>query len=332
MAMRACVGAPGCNPGARVYRPPVRDPNGTPARPVTGWARSGTIILVNLVTAITAIAAPRTVAPSAVDAIFAAWDKSGSPGVALAVLHDGKVVYEKGYGRANLEHDIPITPETVFYIGSVSKQFAAAAIALLAHRGALSLDDDIRKHVPEVPDFGSTITIRHLVHHTSGLRDYLALREIAGEPPDGTFGDAYVLALISRQKALNFPPGTEHLYSNSGYFLLSVIVKRVSGKSLRQFAAENIFQPLGMSSAQFRDDHTLPIKNRADGYAPGVGGNGFRISNPNFDVVGAGGVYITIRDFLAWAENFYAPKIGDRTWLDLLQTPGKLSSGAPLLP
>jgi CubicO group peptidase (beta-lactamase class C family) len=270
----------------------------------------------------------RDVAAGDIDAIFAPWDKPGSPGVALAVLHEGRIIYERGYGRANLEHEIPITPESVFYVGSVSKQFTAAAVSLLARQGRLNLDDDVRRHVPELPSFGEVITVRQLVHHTSGLRDYLGLRSIAGEAPDGVFGDADVLALITKQKALNFAPGSEYLYSNSGYFLLSLIVKRVSGKTLRQFAAEHIFEPLGMKSAQFRDDHSQPIRNRADGYA--AEGNAYRLSNPQFDVVGAGGVFMSVRDFLGWDENFYQPKLGDRDWIAALETPGRLNNGASL--
>jgi CubicO group peptidase (beta-lactamase class C family) len=269
------------------------------------------------------------VEPRAIDALFAAWDKADSPGAALAVMQDGKIIYEHGYGRANLEHGVPITPETAFYVGSVSKQFTAASVALLAQRGLVSLDADVRTYVPELPDYGSRITVRHLIHHTSGLRDYLALRELAGAPADGVFGNDEALALICRQKALNFAPGTRYLYSNSGYFLLSLIVQRTSGKSLRDFAAENLFAPLGMRTAQYRDDHALVIAHRADGYTPRPGG-GYRLSNPNFDVVGAGGLFLTVRDFLTWDENFYHPKIGGEAWSAQLQTPGKLNDGRPL--
>jgi CubicO group peptidase (beta-lactamase class C family) len=270
----------------------------------------------------------REIDPGAVDRLFKTWSKADSPGAALAVLHDGKIILERGYGSADLEHNVAITPQTAFYVGSVSKQFTAMCVALLAQRATIGLDDDVRKFVPELPDYGARITVRQLVHHTSGLRDYLGLRDLAGEAPDGVFGDAQILALICRQKALNFPPGTQYLYSNSGYFLLSVIVKRTTGKTLRTFAAENIFQPLAMTSAQFRDDHTMLIKNRAHGYAPRAGG--YRLDNPNFDVVGAGGLFMTVRDFAAWDENFHAPKVGDRELIARLQTPGKLNDGTAL--
>lgn len=286
----------------------------------------GLVVSPLLGAADTAIA---TVTPAAVDAIFATWDKPTSPGCALAVIHDGRIIYERGYGSADLEHDIPITPATVFYVGSDSKQFAAAAIALLAQRGTLSLDDAVRTIVPELPDYAAKITVRQLIHHTSGLRDYLELRALAGEPVDAPFNDEDVLGIITRQRELNFEPGTQHLYSNSGYFLLSVIVKRKTGKTLREFTAENIFQPLGMTTAQFRDDHTALVKHRAQGYMGRPGAS--RLSNPMFDAVGAGGVFMTVRDFLPWDQNFYVPKVGDAALIAQLQTPGKLNDGTPLV-
>jgi CubicO group peptidase (beta-lactamase class C family) len=273
--------------------------------------------------------APRTDSITArVDRIFAQWDRKDSPGCALSVIRDGKLAYTRGYGMADLEHDIPITPSSVFYVGSDSKQFTAMAIALLAKDGKLSLDDDIRRYVPEVPDYGERITIRHLIHHTSGLRDYLTLRGLAGYPPDGVFGDDEVLAMIARQRDLNFAPGAEHLYSNSGYFLLSLIVERVSGKSLRLFADERIFKPLGMPRAHFHDDHAELVKNRAWAYAPRAGG--YRLSMPNFDVVGAGGLNLPVEEFLAWDREFYEGKLGGRDLITQTITPGKLNDGTVL--
>ncbi|MBL9213481.1 MAG: beta-lactamase family protein [Opitutaceae bacterium] len=266
--------------------------------------------------------------PAAVDAVFARFTRPGSPGASLVVIRDGRIVYERGYGHATLTPARPVTPETSFYIGSVSKQFTAAAIALLHQRGQVGLDDDVRRYVPELPDYGRTITVRHCVHHTSGLRDYLALRDLAGADPNATFGDAEVLALLRRQKGLGFEPGARHSYSNSGYFILSLIVRRVTGQSLRDFAAANLFGPLGMTTAQFRDRHTQPIPHRADGYKPA--GAGFALDNPNFDVVGAGGVFMTARDFLAWDQNFYSAKVGGPAFIALLQTPGTLDDGTRL--
>src|SRR5215831_16830141 len=200
---------------------------------------------------------------AAVDEIFADLAKPGSPGCALAVARHGKTLYEKGYGLANIEQNVGITRETVFDIGSTSKQFTAASILLLEKQGKLSVHDDVRKYLPEIPDYGHKITILHLLNHTSGLRDYLTLFELAGINTDSVTTDEDALAIIANQRALNFEPGSEWLYSNTGFFLLSVIVKRVSGKSLPEFARESIFSPLEMNSTSSRDDHTRLIKNRA---------------------------------------------------------------------
>ncbi len=295
----------------------------TPRSPTLRAHRRGFVALVLLLTAV--LPAPAA-EDRAIDAIFAPFAKPDSPGAGLVVIRDGAIVLERSYGQASLTPARPITAETSFYIGSVSKQFTAAAIALLDREGKLSLDDDIRRHVPEIPDYGPRITIRQCVHHTSGLRDYLALRDLAGMDPNAHFTDADVLALLQRQKALSFPPGSRYAYSNSGYFVLSLIVRRVSGQSLRDFAAARIFAPLGMTSAQFRDDHRQPIPHRADGYSPAPGGK-FRVDNPNFDVVGAGGVFMTARDFAAWDRNFHHPVVGDAALLTLLQTPATLNDG-----
>lgn len=245
-----------------------------------------------------------------VDKIFAGWDKKDSPGCALAIIKDGRIIYKRGYGMAHLEQNSPITSTTIFDTGSVSKQFTAMSVLLLAEQGKISLDDDIRKYLPEMPQYESVITIRHLVNHTSGLRDYLTLVGLAGGGRDEDFYvDGEVVDLLARQKQLNFKPGDQWLYSNSGYFLLSQIVKRASGKTLRQFADENIFKPLGMKSTHFNDDHTEIIKNRAQGYAPRRGG-GFSISVSPLDMVGDGNVVTTVEDLFLWDQNFYRNKLG----------------------
>ena len=187
--------------------------------------------------------------PSRVDQIFSGFGKD-TPGCALAVVRDGGIAYSKGYGMASLEHGVPITPQTVFDIGSTAKQVTAAAVLLLAQDGKLSLDDDVRKHIPEIPDYGTPVTLRHLLHHTSGIRDYIALLQLGGVNFEDVATDADGLAAIARQKNLDFSPGDEHSYSNSGYFLLSLIVERASGKTLRDFAQERIFTPLGMTSTE----------------------------------------------------------------------------------
>ena len=265
----------------------------------------------------------------AVDALFATWDKPDSPGCALGVIKDGKLIYARGYGAANLEHDIRITTKSVFDIGSTSKQFTAASIALLAAQGKLSIDDDIRRFIPELPDYGKKITLRNLLNHTSGIRDYLGLMSLVGINFDDTTSDDDALRLIVRQKALNFDPGEEHLYSNSGYFLLSIIVKRASGKSLRQFAEENIFGPLGMKHTHYHDDHTLIVPLRAQAYAPKRGG-GFRIDMSNFEQTGDGAVMTTVEDLLLWDQNFYDAKVGGRAMYDQLLTQGVLNNGKKL--
>src|ERR1700675_4477362 len=203
---------------------------------------------------------------AAVDEVFGDLAKAGSPGCALGVYRDGKIIYAKGYGLANIEESVAITPHSIFDIGSTSKQFTAASILLLEKQGKLTVNDDVRKYIPELPDYGQKITILQLLNHTSGLRDYLTLMELAGINTDSVTTDEDALALIVRQRALNFASGSEWLYSNTGFFLLSAIVKRVSGKTLREFAAENIFVPLQMTHTQYRDDHTSLIPNRALAY------------------------------------------------------------------
>lgn len=264
-----------------------------------------------------------------VDAVFAAYDKPDSPGCALGVIREGALTYTRGYGRANLEHSLPITPKTVFDIGSTSKQFTAASILLLEQQRKLSLDDDIRKFVPELPDYGAKITIRHLVHHTSGLRDYLTLMSLAGVDFHGVTTDADALAIIARQKELNFAPGDEYLYSNSGYFLMGVIVERASGKSLREFAQARIFGPLGMTSTHYHSDHAEVTPKRASAYEPKQDG-GYRIDMSNFEQTGDGAVFTTVEDLLKWDQNFYEPKVGGAALVQGLLTRGRLNSGKEL--
>jgi CubicO group peptidase (beta-lactamase class C family) len=268
--------------------------------------------------------------PAAVDEVFADVAKPGSPGCTVAVGRGGKLLYAKGYGLANIEQNVPLTPESVFDIGSTSKQFSAASILLLEKQGKLSVNDDIRKYIPELPDYGKKITILNLLNHTSGLRDYLVLFELAGVNTDSVTTDEEALALIARQKALNFDPGTEWLYSNSGFFLLSVIVKRASGQSLREFAAENIFQPLNMSHTLYRDSHTLLVPNRALAYDPVEKGPGYRFDVSYFEQTGDGAVHTSVGDLLKWDENFYTAQVGGKPFLAELQEPGKLDNGKSL--
>ena len=272
--------------------------------------------------------APTDSAARWVDSIFAPYASRQSPGCAVGVTRRGALVLSRGYGMADLEHDTPITPTTRFYIASLSKQFTAMSIILLAQDGRLSLDDSIQKWVPEVPSFGAKITLRHLLQHTSGLRDYFTLLALSGWPTDGQLSEQQLLSLVSRQKSLNFNPGDEFLYSNTGYALLAIVVKRVSGKPLSQYAAENIFKPLGMMNSMFRDDHTMLVPHRALGYQ--LVGSTYHISQPQFDVVGDGGVYSTVEDLAKWDANFRTGKVGGKQAISLLQTPGKLNDGQPI--
>jgi len=264
-----------------------------------------------------------------VDGVFAAWDKPDSPGCALSIMHDGKLVYRKGYGQANLEHNIPITPSTVFYIASTSKQFTAASIALLARQNKLVLDDDIRKHLPELRVYDWPITIRHLIHHTSGIPDYLELLGLAGQRLDDIHVEEEILELLSRQKSLSFKPGDQFLYSNSGYFLLGVIVKRVTGKSLAQFAAEHIFNPLGMTQSRFHDSRTRLVKNRAQGYFSNKEGE-FRNYLTQFDRVGDGGLMTTLEDLFRWDQAIEAGTLGGKDFASSLLAQGQLNNGNTL--
>jgi CubicO group peptidase (beta-lactamase class C family) len=261
-----------------------------------------------------------------IDSVFADVDRTTSPGCALGIYRDGEIAYARGYGMANLEHGIAITPRSVFDIGSTSKQFTATSIVLLAQDGKLSIDDDIRKYIPEIPQYQRPITIRMLLNHTSGIRDYLTLMELRGVNVDGVTTDRDALDLIVRQKATNFEPGSEYLYSNSGYFLLSQIVKRVSGMTLARFARARIFEPLGMRETHIHDDHTLIVPLRATGYSPRDGG-GFRIDMSGFEQTGDGAVMTTVEDLLKWDGNFYQPVVGGADLLRNLHTQGILNSG-----
>jgi CubicO group peptidase (beta-lactamase class C family) len=230
---------------------------------------------------------------------------------------------------ANLELGVANSPQTVFDIGSTGKQFTAFSIQLLAQEGKLSLDDDIRKWIPEIPSYGKTITIRHLLHHTGGLRDYIELFSLQGVVQEDLSVDQDVLDILARQKAPNFPPGEEHLYSNTGYNLLSLIVKRASGKSLREFAAERIFGPLGMTHTQYNDLHTRIIPNRAQGYSRPKGGT-WGIDMSDWEQTGDGAVNTTIEDLQRWDENFYDGKVGGKKLIEAMHETGVLNNGKKL--
>jgi CubicO group peptidase (beta-lactamase class C family) len=258
-----------------------------------------------------------------VDKLFERFS-SESPGCAVGVVRDGKPLFSKGYGMADLEHDAPLTAESMFYMASVSKQFTAMSILMLVDEGKIQLNDSIRKTIPELPEYTNSITLYQLLTHTSGVRDYLSLGSLAGQPMDSVFTDRRALASIARQEALNFPPGSEYSYSNSGYVLLSLVVKRVAGKNLNQFAQEKIFGPLEMKSTRFQHDHSALVPRKAFGYVRK--GEDWHVSNSMLDVVGDGGLYSSVADMLHWLGNFDQPKIG-KSALAAMQTHAKLSSG-----
>ncbi len=244
-----------------------------------------------------------------IDAVFKQYDAPDVPGCALGIFRDGRIAYARGYGMADLERNIHISPASVFEVGSTSKQFAAAAIALLANAGKLSFNDDVHKYIPELPDYGAPMTLNELMWHTSGLRDYTDLLELAGYGLEDVTTDAQALSLIARQRALEFPSGTQFEYSNTNYFLLSVIVKRVTGLTLSEFVRGRIFKPLGMTHTLYRTEYAMLIPNRAMGYGPAGNGH-FKNSMSNWEQTGDGGVQISVEDAAKWDENFYHPLVG----------------------
>jgi CubicO group peptidase (beta-lactamase class C family) len=272
------------------------------------------------------LAAPAAAQPDPavrVDSIFANWNSPTSPGCAVGVSRNGRTVVSRAYGSANLEHDIPNTPGTVFEAGSVSKQFTAAAIVRLAQQGKLSLEDDVRRYVPEVPDYGTPITLRHLLNHTSGLRDWGTVMQLAGAPR-GTriYTHAHTLDVVGRQKSLNFAPGAEYSYSNTGYNLLAIVAERVSGTSFAEFSRRELFEPLGMTRTEWRDDFTRTVKGRASAYTWSDGG--WHLQMPFENVHGNGGLLTTVEDLLRWNQ---ALDSGTLAGLDTLETRGVLSNG-----
>jgi CubicO group peptidase (beta-lactamase class C family) len=277
----------------------------------------------------TPVAAQAGSSEAAFDAVFAEFDTPHTPGCAAAVTKNGVVRYRQGYGMANLEYGIPITPSSVFHVASVSKQFTAMAVALLVEEGKVSWGDDIRTYAPEVPDFGETVTLRHLVTHTSGIRDQWSLLSMAGWRWEAdVVKQEDVLDLTNRQTALNFPPGSEYLYSNTGFTLLGVVVERVTGQTLREFTRERIFEPLGMTSTHFHDDHEMIVENRAYAYdRDEEAASGFKISIPDFDVVGATSLFTTVEDMARWDRNFETARVGGAGALADLLERGKLRSG-----
>lgn len=261
--------------------------------------------------------------PNKVDALFAAWNSPETPGCATAASKNGRLVLNRAYGSADLEHRVPNTPQTRFEAGSASKQVAAAAVLLLVRDGALSLDDDVRKHLPELPDYGAIITVGQLVHHTSGLRDWRYIAGLAGNRLGlHVHTNADALAITARQRSLNHAPGAEYDYTNTGYTLMAIIVERVSGKSLQAFSRERLFGPLGMKDTQWRDDFRRVVKDRAIAYEPAEGG--YRQDMPFENAYGAGGLITTTADLLRWTDALQTDRLGLTAEME---RPGVLNDG-----
>lgn len=261
-----------------------------------------------------------------IDQVFAALNRSDAPGCVLGVNRDGRPLYRKAYGMASLELGAPLTEESVLESGSVAKQFVAAAIVLLSQEGKVDLDAPVRRYVAELPDYGSPVTVRMLLHHTSGVRDMWTLFELAGQPVgERLFTMDQALRMIVRQRELNFPPNSDYLYSNSGYLLLAEIVKRASGEPLASFSARRFFGPLGMVHTRWRDDWNRVVVHRATAYAPRDGG--FERAMPFMSVYGAGGLLTTVGDLLIWNEQLSHPAIGGPALVAAMETPAVLTSG-----
>jgi len=266
---------------------------------------------------------------AALDTVFAGYRRTDGPGCAVAVSRNGQVLAARGYGMSDLGQSLAITPQSVFHVASVSKQFTGMSLVLLARSGAISLEDDIRKYLPELPVYGQPVTIRHLLTHTGGLRDQWSLLMTAGwRLGDDLITEADVLEIVSRQRSLNFAPGTDWLYSNSGFTLAAIIVKRVTGKTLREYAEENMFRPLGMSQTHFHDDNGMVVPGRTRGY--GYRAAAWKETVPNYSTVGATSLFTTVLDLVQWHRHLDEALLGGPDALRVLLTPAVLVSGDTL--
>jgi CubicO group peptidase (beta-lactamase class C family) len=262
-----------------------------------------------------------------VDRIFAAFN-THTPGCAVGVSEHGTVALRAGYGMADLERGVPVNADTVFESGSVAKQFTAMAILLLAQQGKISLDDPMRKYLPELPDYGASLTIRHVLSHISGLREWRLMATFSGTP-EGTYvlDNHDLLRIASRQRALNFDPGTAYSYTNTGFNIATILIERAlnNGKTFQEFTREAIFEPLKMTHTRWRDDFRAVVPNRALAY--GVGAGGWIQDTPVENIIGAGGMLSTVGDWLLWNENFTHAKVGGPEVVKMQQIPAVLSGG-----
>lgn len=266
----------------------------------------------------------------AVRRVFSEFDRSDSPGCVVGVGQRGAILYRDGFGMADLEHDIPLSAFSISEIGSVSKQFTAAALVLLQQDGVLSLDDEVRKHYPAFPDFGRPITIRHLLNHTSGLRDQFVLLDLAGRPNGEVVSTVdEVVDLALRQRTLNFPPNTDYLYSNTGFTFMNRLVEHLTGKTFVEFTNERIFRPLGMTSTQWRDDYTRVVRGRANAYQPN-GRGGFSLQMPFSNLHGSGAILTTVEDMIRWTEAVHADRVGKPGFRDEMLRTARLNDGRQL--
>ncbi len=261
------------------------------------------------------------------DSIFSDWDSEATPGCAVGVSQEGRPLVMRAYGMADLENPVPNTPSTIFEAGSVSKQFVSASMIILALEGEISLEDDVREIIPELTDYGHTITWRHLLNHTSGLRDWGSVTSISGwGRSNRTHNHDHVLDIMSRQTRLNFPPGERYSYSNSGYNLMAIAIERVTGEPFAEHSNKKIFKPLGMTSTQWRDDYTRIVKGRSSAYSGRAGDEEYTINRPIENVHGNGGLLTTVGDLLIWSHAIQSNYFGEEFHQELI-TQGVLDSG-----
>ena len=263
-----------------------------------------------------------------IDSVFNRYTTT-TPGCAVAIVKNQEIVFKKGYGMANLEYNVPITPSSIFHIASESKQYVAFCMLLLEQQGKLSIDDDIRKHLDYIPDFGRKITIRHLIHHTSGLRDQWQLLANAGWQLDDVITQEHIIKLVSKQKGLNFDPGEEHLYCNTGFTLMAEIVKKASGLSLREYTDKYIFKPLDMNNTHFHDNYREIVPNRTYSYSPKTAGE-YQHSVLSYSTVGATSLFTTVEDEAKWLLNYEHGKVGGKDLVEKMYSQGILNNGKKL--
>lgn len=260
-----------------------------------------------------------------VDSLFNNLNNTDSPGAAVLIVQDGEVLFKRGYGMANFEKEVPITPSTVFDIASLSKQFTGMAISMLIEQGKISLDDDIRQYIPEMPNFDHKITIDYLIHHTSGLRDWGNTLPLGGCRLDDTISFDQILNMTYNQQDLNFEPGSEYSYSNTEYNILAELVHRVTGQTFREWTDINIFEPLGMKNTHFRDGFTEVFTNQAYSYEKRL--TGYYVINNGLEAVGSSSLFTSINDLAKWVINLDNPVVGGKSVIDRMFQPGMLNNG-----